>query len=97
MRQPDDGNCEIIKQCITKFSILVELKKCLAIEMDNIDMSDFMKTVFKGDDKKINRKVSLPPPPPPPPLFIFPVFQSEIWVFRRKLLTPFLKSRHVYI
>ena len=64
MRQTDDGNYEIIKQCITKFSILVELKKCLAIKLDNIDMSDFMKTVFKGDDKKVNRKVSLPPHPP---------------------------------
>ena len=52
MTQTDDGNYEIIKQCITKFSILVELKKCLAIKMDNVDMSDFMKTVFKGDDKK---------------------------------------------
>ena len=61
MRQTDDGNYEIIKRCITKFSILVKLKKCMAIKMDKIDMSGFMKAVFKGDDIKINRKISLFP------------------------------------
>ena len=42
--------------------MLVELKKCMAIEMDNIDMPGFMRTVFQGDDIKINRKVSFSPP-----------------------------------
>ena len=53
---------------------LVGLKKCMAIKMDNVDMSGFMKAVFKGDDIKINRKISLFPLH----LFIFLVFQSEI-------------------
>ena len=66
------------------------ISKCSVISLIfviNIDMSGFMKTVFKGDDRKIDREVSLFSPT----RLSFFAFQSEIWGFWCKLVTSFSK------